>query len=77
MATAAQRITNLTTILDAEIANLDALVAAGPQAWVDYSADGESYQYNAAKTAHEKRIEDLNVFIQKLSPFCIRSRVST
>ena len=61
-------------LLDA-VANLAALEAAGPQAWVDYSVDGESYQYRAAKTAALESIEKYQRMIQLLGgPFTIRSR---
>lgn len=62
--------------LSAAYDNLLALETAGPQAWVDYSVDGESYAYEAAKRSLEERIERLTALVQKLQPFNVRSRVT-
>jgi hypothetical protein len=55
--------------------NLAALEAAGPQAWVDYSVDGESYQYAAAKTQLLASIEKYKRTLQILDgPIHVTSR---
>jgi hypothetical protein len=60
--------------LDSAAANLQSLEAAGPQAWVDYSVDGESYQYVAAKAALLKSISEYQAAIQSLDgPWILRS----
>lgn len=60
--------------LNSAAANLAALEAAGPQAWVDYSVDGESYQYVAAKAALLKSIKEYEEAIQGLDgPWVLRS----
>ena len=66
---------NLNAALASASQNLAELEAAGPQAWVDYSVDGESYQYSQAKTALAQRIDSLQTTIQRMSgPFMKRSR---
>lgn len=71
--TAAEKVT---AALDAALDNLLALEQAGPQAWVDYSVDGESYQYEQAKRGLTERIERLQILLNKMQPFCLRSRVT-
>lgn len=73
--TEAQRIAKVGAALDAALDNLVTLEEAGPQAWADYSVDGESYQYEGAKRGLEDRIERLTILLRKLQPFNVRSRV--
>ena len=66
---------NANAALLAATVNLAELEAAGPQAWVDYSADGESYQYRAAKTAALESIDKYMRVIQLLGgPFQLMTR---
>lgn len=56
-------------------ANLAALEAAGPQAMVDYSADGESYQFTATKAGYLAAIEKYQRLIAELDgPWILRMR---
>lgn len=73
MATARE---NLDQALADACVNLAALEAAGPQAWVDYSVDGESYQYTAAKRSLLESIEKYKRAIQIIAgPFLVKTRV--
>lgn len=66
---------NVVAARTAAINNLLALELAGPQAWADYSVDGESYQYAAAKRAAQEQIDRLTDLIQKVGgPFIVQTR---
>lgn len=66
---------SLQAALNSATANLAALEAAGPQAGVTYSLDGESYDWVGAKNYYLAAIDKYVELIQKLDgPFIIRSR---
>jgi len=71
----ASDIDNLVAARSQAIANLLALEQAGPQAWVDYSLDGESYQYSKAKRDLQDEIDRYTDLIQKVGgPWILKSR---
>lgn len=50
--------------------------AYGPK--LDYSLDGESYQWTAFRTAILEQVKNINILIQQEdAPFQIRSRIRT
>jgi len=73
--TEAERIALARQTLDAAMDNLLALELAGPQAWVDYTEDGGSYQFSNAKRTLQERIKGLQELIQTLQgAFIVKSR---
>ena len=58
-------------------ANLAAVLAAGPQAGVDYSIDGESYSWADYAAMLTTQLRALKIQIQlEGGPFTVRSRAS-
>jgi len=71
--TFASQVAILTTAMTNSIMNLATLEASGPQAWVDYSIDGASYQFSQAKKQLGESIKTYQQNIQNLQPFYIVS----
>lgn len=66
---------SLQAALNSAAVNLAALEAAGAQAGVDYSIDGESYQWAGAKKYYLDAIATYQRLIQQLDgPWILRSR---